>query len=155
MNRIKQVFKKPRIRGQALVEVLLAMSILVTSFIGLLGVHVQSSEWVAESRALTRAGAVSYSLLEALRSGSLPVDGELLEKNEWVDLKEAGGNFPLTIMRGQNVYIKLQRAEEGLYQAGVRVEWQRRGSKNRVELHTKIREAALKGRPGPPGGGSD
>jgi hypothetical protein len=67
------------------------MSILVTSFIGLLGVHVQSSEWVAESRALTRAGAVSYSLLEALRSGSLPMDGELLEKNEWVDLKEAGG----------------------------------------------------------------
>ncbi|MEQ8175492.1 MAG: hypothetical protein ABRQ26_10550 [Syntrophomonadaceae bacterium] len=126
-------------------EVLLAMSILVSSFIGLLSVHLQSSEWVADSRALTRAGAVSYSLLEDLRSGSLPMDWELLDGNEWVNLKEAGGNFPLIIMKDQDIFIKLQRADEGLYQAGVRVEWKRRDAKNRTEMYTQIREAALKG----------
>ncbi|MEN6389989.1 MAG: hypothetical protein ABFD04_06195 [Syntrophomonas sp.] len=135
-------------------EVLLAMSILVSSFIGLLSVHLQSSEWVADSRALTRAAAVSYSLLEVLRSGSLPMDWDLLEKNEWVNLKEAGGNFPLMIMKDQDVYIKLQRMDEGLYQAGVRVEWKRRDAKNRTEMYTQIREAAIKGSFGQQGSGT-
>lgn len=154
MNWVKQAFKKPRINGQALVEVLLAMSVLVSTFIGLLSVQLQSSEWMAESRALTRAGALSYSLLEALRGGSLSLDGALLEHDEWVELKQAGGSFPLTITKGQDVYIKLRREENGVYQAGVRVEWQRRDGKSSVELYSKIRETSLKGSSEQPGSGA-
>lgn len=144
MNWIRQVLKKPRICGQALVEVLLAMSILVSSFIGLLSVQLQSSEWVADSRALTRAGFISFSFLEALRGGSLAVDWDLLDEGEWVDLKDAGGGFPLERMKDQKVYVKAEKAEAGLYQIGVKTEWKRRNGKSSVEIYTKIREAALK-----------
>lgn len=154
MKRVIIVLKKPRIRGQALVEVLLAMSILVSSFIGLLSVHVQSSEWVAESRALTRAGIVSYSMLEALRGGILQVDLELLEDREWVSILEAGGCFPLPLTKDQDVYIKVQKAEEGVYQVGVRVEWKRRDAKNSAEMYSKVRETALKRSFGQPGSGA-
>lgn len=155
MNWLRQIFKKNRINGQALVEVLLAMSILVSTFIGLLSVQLQSSDWMAESRALTRAGMLAFSLLEALRGGSLSLDWELFGHNEWVALKQTGGSFPLTIIKGQDVYIQLHREENGVYQAGVRVEWQRRDEKSSVVLYSKIRETSLKGSSEQPGSGAN
>lgn len=148
MKWIRIVFRKPQICGQALVEVLLAMSILVSSFIGLINVHLTASEWVADSRALTRAGIISCSFFEALRSGSLQLDWTLMDSGEWVELKNCGGNFSLNPVKGQTMYAQLQRQEAGLYQVGVKIEWKRRGGKNSVEIYSTIREAAINKSPG-------